>query len=211
MRIPVSWLTEHLEFAEAPTPEELADAFIRIGMEIDDVRPLGPVTGPVVAARVVEIEELKEFKKPIRFCQVEVGPGQVNGIVCGATNFVEGDTVVVALPGAVLPGDFTISARQTYGHTSDGMICSASELGLGDDHSGILVLPSGTAQPGDDAAELLGLDDTVLEITPTPDRGYAFSVRGLAREIACAFDVAYGDPAVVEVPEAEGEVWPVHL
>jgi phenylalanyl-tRNA synthetase beta chain len=211
VRIPVSWLTEHLEFSEVPTPEELADAFIRIGMEIDDVRPLGPVTGPVVAARVVEIEELKEFKKPIRFCQVEVGPGQVNGIVCGATNFVEGDTVVVALPGAVLPGDFTISARQTYGHTSDGMICSASELGLGDDHSGILVLPSGTAQPGDDAVELLGLDDTVLEITPTPDRGYAFSVRGLAREIACAFDVAYGDPAVVEVPEAEGEVWPVHL
>ena len=211
MRIPVSWLTEHLEFPEAPTPGELAEAFIRIGMEIDDVRPLGPVSGPIVAARVVEIEELTEFKKPIRYCQVEVGPDQVNGIVCGATNFVEGDTVVVALPGAVLPGDFTISARKTYGHTSDGMICSASELGLGDDHSGILVLPSGTAQPGDDAVELLGLDDTVLEITPTPDRGYAFSVRGLAREIACAFDVAYGDPAVVEVPEAEGEVWPVHI
>ncbi|HEY0450044.1 phenylalanine--tRNA ligase subunit beta, partial [Actinophytocola sp.] len=211
MRIPVSWLTEHLEFAEAPTPEELADAFVRIGMEIDDVRPLGPVTGPLVAGRVVEIEELKEFKKPIRYCQVEVGPGQINGIVCGATNFVEGDTVVVALPGAVLPGDFTISARKTYGHTSDGMICSARELGLGDEHSGILVLPSGTAQPGDDAVELLGLDDTVLEITPTPDRGYAFSVRGLAREISCAFDVAFGDPAAVEVPEAEGEVWPVHV
>ncbi|HEX6339468.1 phenylalanine--tRNA ligase subunit beta [Umezawaea sp.] len=211
MRIPVSWLTEHLEFSEVPTPEELADAFIRIGMEIDDVRPLGPVTGPIVAARVVEITELTEFKKPIRYCQVEVGPDQVNGIVCGATNFVEGDTVVVALPGAVLPGDFTISARKTYGHTSDGMICSASELGLGDDHSGILVLPSGTAQPGDSAVELLGLEDTVLEITPTPDRGYAFSVRGLAREIACAFDVAFGDPAVAEVPEAEGEVWPVHV
>jgi phenylalanyl-tRNA synthetase beta chain len=211
VRIPVSWLTEHLEFAEVPTPEELADAFIRIGMEIDDVSPLGPVTGPVVAGRVVEIEELKEFKKPIRYCQVEVGPGQVNGIVCGATNFVEGDTVVVALPGAVLPGDFTISARKTYGHTSDGMICSARELGLGDEHSGILVLPSGTAQPGDDAVELLGLDDTVLEITPTPDRGYAFSVRGLAREISCAFDVAFGDPAAVEVPEAEGEVWPVQV
>lgn len=211
MRIPVSWLTEHLEFAEAPTPEELAEAFIRIGMEIDDVRPLGPVTGPVVAGRVVQIEELTEFKKPIRYCQVEVGPDQTNGIVCGATNFVEGDTVVVALPGAVLPGDFTIAARKTYGHTSEGMICSARELGLGDEHAGILVLPSGTAQPGDDAAELLGLDDTVLEITPTPDRGYAFSVRGLAREIACAFDVPYGDPAGMEVPEAEGEVLPIHI
>jgi phenylalanyl-tRNA synthetase beta chain len=212
VRIPVSWLTEHLEFDEVPTPEELADAFVRIGMEIDDVQPLGAVTGPVVAGRVVEIEELTGFKKPIRYCKVEIGPeGETTGVVCGATNFVEGDTVVVALPGAVLPGDFAISARKTYGRTSEGMICSARELGLGDEHSGILVLPSGTAKPGDDAVELLGLDDTVLEITPTPDRGYAFSVRGLAREISCAFDVPFADPGLAEAPEAEGNAWPVHI
>ncbi|GGP50943.1 phenylalanine--tRNA ligase subunit beta [Saccharothrix coeruleofusca] len=211
MRIPVTWLVEHLEFSETPTPEQLAEAFTRIGLEVEDVHPLGPVTGPVVAGRVVEIEELTGFKKPIRYCRVEVGPDQVNGIVCGASNFVEGDTVVVALPGAVLPGDFAIAARKTYGRTSEGMICSARELGLGDDHAGILVLPSGTAQPGDDAVELLGLDDTVIEVAPTPDRGYAFSVRGLAREIACAFEAPFGDPGLAEVPEGEGEVWPVEV
>ena len=91
------------------------------------------------------------------------------------------------------------------------MICAADELGIGDDHSGILVLPTGTAQPGDDALELLGLNDTVIEVAPTPDRGYAFSVRGLAREIACALEVPFGDPGAVEVPEPEGEAWPVHI
>ncbi|MFD7656348.1 phenylalanine--tRNA ligase subunit beta [Actinosynnema sp. NPDC059797] len=205
MRIPVTWLVENLEFAEVPTPEQLAEAFVRIGLEVEDVHGLNGVTGPLVAGRVVEIEELTEFKKPIRYCQVEVGPDQVNGIVCGASNFREGDTVVVALPGAVLPGDFAIAARKTYGKTSNGMICSARELGLGDDHAGIMVLPSGTAQPGDDAVELLGLGDTVIEVAPTPDRGYAFSVRGLARELACAFDVPFRDPGLAEIPEAEGE------
>ena len=106
------------------------------------------------------------------------------GIVCGAHNFDVGDYVVVCLPGAVLPGDFRIAARKTYGHVSDGMICSVSELGLGTDHSGILVLPAGTAEPGDDAKPVLGMDDTVIELNVTPDRGYAFSVRGLARELA---------------------------
>ncbi|GLZ36063.1 phenylalanine--tRNA ligase beta subunit [Lentzea sp. NBRC 105346] len=211
MRIPVTWLVEHLEFDEKPTPDQLAEAFTRIGIEVEEVRPLGPVSGPIVAGRVMEIEELSEFKKPIRYVKVEVGPDQVNNVICGATNFVEGDSVVVALPGATLPGDFTITARKTYGRTSEGMICAADELGIGDDHSGILVLPSGTAQPGDDAIELLGLSDTVIEVAPTPDRGYAFSVRGLAREIACAMDVPFGDPGTVEIPEAEGEVWPVHI
>ncbi|WP_433263150.1 phenylalanine--tRNA ligase subunit beta [Actinosynnema sp. CS-041913] len=211
MRIPVTWLVEHLEFPELPTPERIAEAFVRIGLEVEDVHRLGSVTGPLVAGRVMAIEELSGFKKPIRYCRVEVGPDQVNGVICGATNFAEGDTVVVALPGAVLPGDFTIAERKTYGHVSQGMICSARELGLGDDHAGILVLPSGTAQPGDDALELLGLDDTVIEVAPTPDRGYAFSVRGLAREIACAFDVPFGDPGLAEVPEGEGEVLPVRV
>ena len=133
----------------------------------------------------------------------------MRGIVCGATNFVEGDLVVVALPGAVLPGGFAITARKTYGRVSDGMICSARELGLGDEHSGILVLPSGEAGAGDDAVELLGLDDTIIELSITPDRGYAFSIRGLARELACAFDISYRDPAAIDVPEAEGDAVPI--
>ena len=125
--------------------------------------------------------------KTIRWCQVDVGEAEPRGIVCGAPNFAEGDLVVVALPGAVLPGGFAITARTTYGHVSDGMICSARELGLGDDHTGIIVLPTGSAEVGGDAAEVLHLRDDVIEFEINPDRAYALSVRGVAREAATAY------------------------
>ncbi len=214
MRVPVSWLSEHValpEGSEAPGPEELAEVFVRIGLEVEAVDPLGPVTGPLQVGRVLEFEELTGVKKPIRYCRVDVGEMESVGIVCGATNFDVDDLVVVARPGAVLPGDFAISARKTYGRISDGMICSVYELGLGDDHTGILVLPSGEATPGESALELLGLDDAVIELAITPDRGYCFSVRGLARELACAFDAPFGDPGLLEVPESDGAGWPVHI
>jgi len=241
VKVPASWLIEHLDVDEEVTAQDLADAFVRIGIEVDDVRKLEPVTGPLVVGRVAEIEELTEFKKPVRFCRVDVGESgddaekpdenvdadddddegpfeddgpagiRTRGIICGATNFAEGDLVVVALPGTVLPGGFEIGSRKTYGRLSDGMICSASELGIGDDHSGILVLPPSTASPGEDANKLLGLEDTVLEVTPTPDRGYTLSVRGLARELSNALDVPFGDPASIEVPAAESVAWPVRL
>ena len=220
MRVPVSWLLEHVELPaeNGLTADAVAEALIRVGLEVEDVAPVPATTGPLVVGRVAAVEELTGFKKPIRYCRVDVGPehnddGGTRGIVCGATNFVVGDLVVVALPGAVLPGDFAIAARTTYGHVSDGMICALDELGLGDDHSGILVLPPGTADPGDDGASLLGLDDAVLDIAVTPDRGYCLSVRGLARELACALDAPYGDPALVgrDLPAVEGEAWPVRL
>jgi phenylalanyl-tRNA synthetase beta chain len=122
-----------------------------------------------------------------------------------------GDLVVVALPGSVLPGDFAIAARKTYGRTSDGMICSATELKLGADHAGILVLPAGTAEPGTPAADVLGLDDIVFNLAITPDRGYCLSVRGMAREIANAYDLDYVDPADVAPLPAEGEALPVTI
>ena len=132
-------------------------------------------------------------------------PG-IRGIVCGARNFVAGDTVVIALPGTTLPGDFTIATRETYGHISDGMICSVRELGLGDEHDGILVLPSDAGKPGDDAFPVLGLGDEVLDISVTPDRGYALSMRGMAREVAISQGVAFVDPgtSLAELPEAAG-------
>ena len=163
------------------------------------------------SARSLEITELTEFKKPIRFCQVDVGEAEPRGIVCGARNFAEGDLVVVALPGAVLPGGFAIAARKTYGQVSDGMICSVAELGIGKDHSGILVLEPGTAEPGADANELLGLGDTIIELNITPDRGYCFSVRGLTRELACGFDLEFADPASVRAHPADGEAWPIRV
>ncbi|WP_197321478.1 phenylalanine--tRNA ligase subunit beta [Saccharomonospora sp. NB11] len=225
MKVPASWLREHLELSEDVTNDDIANAFVKLGIEVEGVETVGEITGPLVIGRVVEIEELTGFKKPIRYCRVDVGESAdvedgeeidptkppTNGIICGARNFVEGDLVVVALPGAVLPGGFAISARKTYGHVSEGMICSARELGIGEDHAGILVLPSGTASPGDDAREVLDIADVVFELTPTPDFGHALSVRGLARELACVFDVPYGDPAHVDVPEGEGDAWPVRI
>ena len=121
----------------------------------------------------------------------------MHGIVCGARNFFVGDKVVVTLPGAVLPGPFPIAARKTYGHVSDGMIASAKELGLGDEHDGILRLVElGIDAPvGTDAIALLGLDDVAVEINVTPDRGYALSIRGVAREYSHATGAAFRDPA----------------
>ena len=134
----------------------------------------------------------------------------MRGIICGARNFVTGDLVAIALPGTVLPGDFAIASRETYGHVSDGMICSARELGLGDEHDGIIVLPAGTGEPGDDAKSILGIGDEVLDIAVTPDRGYALSIRGIAREAATAFDVPFRDPGLdlVELPAPEAGAQP---
>ena len=133
------------------------------------------------------------------------------GIVCGAHNFAVGDLVVVSLPGAVLPGGFAIAARKTYGHVSDGMICSASELGLGDEHDGIMVLATTAADPapGDDAAPVLHLREEVLDIAVTPDRGYCLSLRGLAREAAQATGVAFRDPVALDTPAAVADGYPV--
>jgi phenylalanyl-tRNA synthetase beta chain len=214
MRLPYSWLREVINVGAPgwePSSDELEQTLIRIGHEVEEVIPVGPVAGPLTVGRVVEIEELTEFKKPVRAVKVEVGEVEPRDIVCGATNFAVDDLVVVALPGTVLPGDFTIATRKTYGRTSDGMICSTAELHLGTDHSGILVLPPGTAEPGTPAADVLGLDDVVFHLAITPDRGYCLSVRGMAREIANAYDLDYVDPADVARLPADGEALPLTI
>jgi phenylalanyl-tRNA synthetase beta chain len=212
MRVPYSWLREVVA-AGAPgwdvAPGDLEQTLLRIGHEVEEVSTLGPVDGPLTVGRVTAVEELTDFKKPIRACLVDVGEDREREIVCGASNFVVGDLVVVALPGTTLPGGFAITARKTYGRNSDGMICSAAELGLGADHSGILVLPPGTAEPGADGAGVLDLDDVVFHLAITPDRGYCMSVRGLAREIACAYDLDFVDPADVPPLPVEGPAWPL--
>src|SRR6185437_13328742 len=122
MRASVSWIAEHVALPAGLSARQLGDALVRVGLEVERVESASDgLSGPIVVGRVLAITELTEFKKPIRFCQVEVGEPAPRGIVCGARNFVEGDLVVAALPGSVLPGPFPITARQTYGHTSDGM------------------------------------------------------------------------------------------
>ncbi|PSK97634.1 phenylalanyl-tRNA synthetase beta subunit [Murinocardiopsis flavida] len=216
MRVPVSWLREYVDLPADVTPRGLAAKLISVGLEVETVDEVGAeLAGPIVVGRVAAIEELTGFKKPIRYCQVDVGTangsGERQNIICGAVNFAVGDLVVVSLPGAVLAGGFAIGSRQTYGRLSEGMICSATELGLWEDHAGIVVLPEGFADPGTDAFDLLGLRDDVLDIAVTPDRGYALSMRGVARDAAVLYGAAFTDPAEVKPPATEGEGYPAAI
>ncbi|WP_165165358.1 phenylalanine--tRNA ligase subunit beta [Corynebacterium qintianiae] len=228
MLISQNWITDLLRNAGndnwSVSPEELDAGFVRVGFETEGYGRIEETTGPLVIGRVLEIEELEGFKKPIRYCHVDVadanGTGEPQGIVCGARNFSQGDLVVVSLPGAVLPGGFAIAARETYGKISNGMMASAAELGLTQKSDGIITLPEGTAQPGEDAREVLQLDDTVFEVNITPDRGYALSARGLSREVASAFDLSYRDVAqepsiagidVASVPAPTGDLIQIAL
>ena len=140
MRVPLSWLSEFTELPKDSKPEQLMAELVKIGLEEEDEHYFD-ITGPVVVGKVIEfVDEPQSNGKTIRWCQVDVGESEPRGIVCGASNFNQGDKVVVTLPGSVLPGNFAIAARETYGHVSDGMIASVKELGMGDDHEGILVL-----------------------------------------------------------------------
>lgn len=204
MRVPLSWLAEYVSLPGGDPVTTVADVLIRLGVEVDAIHR-ADLAGPLVVGRVLEIEDLIGTKKPIRYCQVDVGEAQPRGIVCGATNFAVGDLVVTALPGTVLPDGSAISARKTWGHMSDGMICSARELGLGDENTGILVLsPDLAAEPGAAAVDVLGLDDPVFELEITPDRGDLLSVRGLAREIGLGLAVPSTDPGRLDLTSTSG-------
>ncbi len=223
MKAPISWLRDNVALPADTDTAKLAEQFIRVGLNVEHIESTGsPVTGPLVVGRVLSIvDEPQKNGKTVRYCRVDVGD-ELNdaatdefpasrGIVCGANNFVEGDLVVVALPGAVLPGDFSIASRKTYGHISDGMICADDELGLGDDHSGIMVLAEGFAEPGADATELLWSSDEVLDIDVTPDLSYCLSIRGLAREAAIANGVTFDDLYRTQLPEPVDGGHPVVL
>ena len=211
MRVPLSWLREYAPLPEPVDATEVARRLTAAGLEVESLESVGHDIRGVVVAQVLFIEELTgplNLKKPIRYCRVAVSesqlagpPEEASGVICGAVNFAVGDRVALALPGAVLPGGFEIGARKTYGHISEGMICSVSELGIGDDHSGILVLAP-DAPLGADFVSYANLRDEVFEIAVTPDRGYAVSVRGIARELASAFGVPFRDPAETALPDA---------
>ena len=195
MKIPMSWVREFVEVPTDISLEVLENAFVNVGFEVEEIVVTGAdLTGPLVVARVDSIEELTGNKKPIRYVGLDCGGGNIRFVICGATNFSVGDLVVAALPGAVLPGDFAISARETYGKTSNGMICSSRELGLSEEHSGIIVLPVDCAKPGTDAIPLLEINDVVIDAAVNPDRGYALSIRGLARELAASLGLKFKDP-----------------
>jgi len=206
MRVPISWLREYAPIPAPVDAQEVGRRLTAAGLEVEAVEQVGHDIRGVVVAQVLSIEELTEFKKPIRYCRVAVSdaeltadPDTLTGVICGATNFKAGDRVAFATPGAILPGGFEITAARKYGRISQGMICAVDELGIGEDHSGILILAPDTPL-GVDFVEYAGLRDDVLDITVTPDRGYAVSIRGVARELATAYEVPYTDPASTFVP-----------
>ncbi|MFF9769438.1 phenylalanine--tRNA ligase subunit beta [Streptomyces sp. NPDC053086] len=216
MRVPLSWLREYVDLPATETGRDVQAKLISAGLEVESVEQLGAdLKGPLVVGQVLTIEELEGFKKPIRFCTVDVGQangtGEPQEIVCGARNFQVGDKVVVVLPGATLPGGFSIAARKTYGKTSHGMICSSDELGMGDDgNHGIIVLPPET-EVGKDAIELLELVDEVLDIAVTANRGDCLSIRGVARETAIGYGLPLRDPALIDVPAPNAYGYPVQV
>ncbi|WP_353066665.1 phenylalanine--tRNA ligase subunit beta [Arcanobacterium hippocoleae] len=233
--IPIEWLKEHVAVLPGTGPQELAAALVKVGLEEEAIhRP--EVQGPIVVGKVLTQDAKEQSNgKIINYCRVDVGrhndapgtgkePAELasRGIICGAHNFTAGDYVVVSLPGAVLPGDFKIAARKTYGHISDGMICSVRELGIGEDHDGIIVLAHDAAEaaakgvpaPGEDVLEYLGIQGEILEINITPDRGYCFSMRGVAREYAHSTGAKFSDPiftsqAAKAVPEVNNAGFPI--
>jgi phenylalanyl-tRNA synthetase beta chain len=211
MRVPLSWLLPSAGLDAAGPAEvsaaEVARRLTAAGLEVETIEQVGHDISGVVVAEVTGIEELAGFKKPVRFCQVSTGDGVARGVICGAVNFAVGDRVPLALPGASLPGGFQISAKKAYGRMSEGMICSAAELAIGDDHSGILVL-SADAPLGADFVAYAALADHVLDIAVTPDRGYALSIRGVARELATSYGTSFTDPADAGLPAEVAAVSP---
>jgi phenylalanyl-tRNA synthetase beta chain len=213
VKVPVSWLREYVTLPADLSTADLAERLTDFDLKVEEIISSG-IAGALTVGRVVTVEpEEQKNGKTINWCTVDVGEAQPRGIVCGADNFSVGDLVVAALPGTTLPGGFEIAARKTYGHVSDGMICSLAELGLGSDDGaddaasaagGIIVLDPDAAAPGDDAIALLGLGEDILDLEVNPDRAYALSLRGVARDTALAFGVPFADPAEVEPVAGEG-------
>jgi phenylalanyl-tRNA synthetase beta chain len=193
MRVPLRWLRE---FIDLPTedPAELKAVIDMLGHEVEGYEVLDIGWTDVVVGKVLEISEHPDADK-VRVCQVDVG-SSTDQIICGAWNFAEGAYVAVARPGALLPGDFKIGQRTIRGVESNGMICSESELGLGDDHAGILVL-DGEPEVGTSFADLVELPDVVFDISITSNRPDAMSMLGIARDLAAYYGV---DSHVPELP-----------
>ncbi|CAM2192414.1 phenylalanine--tRNA ligase subunit beta [Paraburkholderia kururiensis] len=186
MQFPESWLRTFVD--PQLTTEELSHALTMAGLEVEGLRPAAPPTSKIVVGRVLEVVKHPDADK-LNVCQVDAGTGATLNIVCGAPNVAPGIKVPVALVGAQLPpaeeggAPFAIKLSKLRGVESQGMLCSARELKLSEDHSGLLILPEDTPI-GQDIREALNLDDTVFEIKLTPNKADCLSVFGIARETA---------------------------
>jgi phenylalanyl-tRNA synthetase beta chain len=179
MKVSLNWLKEFVELP--PSTEALVDLLTLAGVEVEGIETRGVSIESVVVAQILESAQHPNADR-LSVCKVDDGSGQTRQIVCGAKNYKVGDKVPLALPGAVLPGDFKIKVGKLRGVESEGMMCSASELGLGESHEGLLILPQ-SAPTGAPLSDLFPAD-TILDLEITPNRADLLSYRGIAREVA---------------------------
>ena len=201
MRVSLKWLKEFVDFSM--DVEVLAHTLTMLGLEIEAIEYLGEDISGIKTGKILSMEPHPDADKLV-VCKTDVGDAEPLQIVCGAKNMKAGDIVPTALIGAKLPGGFEIARRKMRGIESQGMMCSARELGLGEDHTGLMILPPDTPI-GKDAKEVLGLDDVVFEIEVTPNRGDWASMIGVARELAAHLGTTIRKPKLVvreSVPEA---------
>ncbi|MCR5183437.1 MAG: phenylalanine--tRNA ligase subunit beta [Opitutales bacterium] len=187
MKVSIQWLNKYVDLSDIGE-ERIAEALPMIGLEVEDVLKAG-----LVPLQNVVIGQILEFvphanSNHLSVCKVDVGDGVIRQIVCGAKNFKQNDVVPVALPGATLPGDFTISETVMRGEVSQGMMCSARELGLGADHSGLLILTGKGFKLGTPINDCFPPADTVFDISITANRGDCLSHLGVARDLAAYFN-----------------------
>ncbi len=200
MKVSYSWLNEHVELTLSP--EDLAKKLLSLGFEVASIEKKGPAFRGVVTAKILEVAKHPNADR-LRLCTVDDGSQKLS-IVCGAPNVAVGQTVPLARIGAELPGGRKLTPAKIRGVDSQGMLCSGAELGLGNDHAGIMVLGEGTPI-GQDFAALQGPGDTILEVEITPNRPDVLSHRGLAREIAAALRLPLKPVKPIALPAPVGE------
>src|SRR5579863_1459937 len=213
MQFPESWLRTFVD--PQLTTDELSHALTMAGLEVEGLRPAAPPTSKIVVGRVLEVVKHPDADK-LNVCQVDAGTGATLNIVCGAPNVSPGIKVPVALVGAQLPpaeeggAPFAIKLSKLRGVESQGMLCSARELKLSEDHSGLLILPEETPI-GQDIRETLNLDDTIFEIKLTPNKADCLSVFGVARETSAITGAPLEAPEFKPAEAALDEVLPVKI
>lgn len=205
MKFSELWLREWVN--PAIDSDELSDQITMAGLEVDGVEPVAGSFNGVVVGEVVECGQHPNADK-LRVTKVNVGGERLLDIVCGAPNCRQGLKVAVATIGAVLPGDFKIKAAKLRGEPSEGMLCSFSELGISDDHNGIIELPA-DAPIGTDIREFLKLDDNTIEISVTPNRADCLGIIGVARDVAVLNQLPLSEPEMVVVAPTISDTLPI--
>src|SRR5574343_1306107 len=196
MKFSESWLRSLVN--PELSSEALSHLLTMAGLEVEDLDPVAPTFDQVVVAQVVSVVKHPDADR-LNVCQVDIGDGQPKQIVCGAPNVAAGLKVPCAVPGAALPGDFKIKVAKVRGIESSGMLCSAKELGIAEEASGLLVLPV-DAPVGQSIRAYLDLDDHLFTLKLTPNRADCLSLLGIAREVAALTGAPLNSPATQPIP-----------